>query len=127
KIHAERNRPDLVEDALWRSLECDPNNENSLGWYEALQRERGGSEAAVGALRRVAALPGAWRARVHLARYSLDARDSQGALALYREALGIVGESLPSEVLMTITGDLGRRGFLAQLLELSVPRYVPET
>jgi hypothetical protein len=27
---------------------------------------------------------------------------------------------------MSITGDLGKRGFLAQLLEIGVPRYVPE-
>ena len=127
KVHAERNEKDMVERTLWRSLEADPNNDNSVGWFESLARERGGSAAATEALKRIAALPGAWRARMHLARYALDARDAQGAMNLYREALGMVGADVPPEMLMTITGDLGKRGFLAQLLELALPRYVPET
>jgi tetratricopeptide (TPR) repeat protein len=126
KVHAERNEKDMVERTLWRSIEADPNNDNSVGWFEAIARERGGSTAATDALKRVAALPNAWRARMHLARYALDARDAQGAMSLYREALGMVGADVPTEVLMTITGDLGKRGFLVQLLEFGMPRYVPE-
>ncbi len=126
KVHAERGDNDLVERTLWRSLEADPNNDNSLGWYEAMHRERGGAPLAIDALRRVAGLPKAWRARVHLARHALDARDLQGAMALYGEALGMLGAEVPADTLMTITGDLGKRGFLAQALELGVARFVPE-
>jgi tetratricopeptide (TPR) repeat protein len=126
KVHAERGDNDLVERTLWRSLQADPNHENSLGWFEALHRERGGSAAAIDALRRVCALPNAWRARLGLARHALDARDLRGALALYDEALQMLGAQVPAEALMTITGDLGRRGFLAQALEIGVPRFVPE-
>lgn len=126
KVHAERGDNDRVERTLWRSLEADPNHDNSLGWFEALHRERGGSPAAIEALRRVAALPGAWRARIHLARHALDARDLPAAMALYDEALRMLGADVPAETLMTITGDLGKRGFLAQALELGVPRFVPE-
>jgi tetratricopeptide (TPR) repeat protein len=56
----------------------------------------------------------------------LDARDLQGALKLQREALGILGDDVPAEALMTMTGDLGKRGFLAQLIELGASRFVPE-
>jgi len=72
KVHAERNDHDQVERTLWRSLQADPNLENSLGWFEALHRERGGAAASVEAMRRVAELPNAWRARVLLARDFVD-------------------------------------------------------
>ncbi len=126
KVHAERGDNDRVERTLWRSLEADPNHDNSLGWFEALHRERGGAAASIDAMRRVAALPNAWRARVHLARHALDARDLQGAMALYSEALQMLGADVPADTLMTITGDLGKRGFLTQSLELGAPRFVPE-
>jgi tetratricopeptide (TPR) repeat protein len=126
KVHAERGDNDLVERTLWRSLEADPNHESSVGWFEALHRERDGSAAVMEALRRIATLPQSWRARVNLARHALDARDTKQASALYQEALQILGADIPAEALMTITGDLGKRGFLAQLLEIGVPRFVAE-
>jgi tetratricopeptide (TPR) repeat protein len=126
KVHAERNDNEQVERTLWRSLQADPNLDNSLGWYEALHRERGGAAESLEALRRVAALPNAWRARILLARNALDARDLQGALKLQREALEMLGGEVPAEALMTMTGDLGKRGFLAQLIELAARHFVPE-
>jgi tetratricopeptide (TPR) repeat protein len=126
KVHAERNDNDQVERTLWRSLELDPNLENSFGWYAALHRERGGANAAAQAIQRVAGLPNAWLARMHLARLALDARDLPRAMGLYNEALGMMGTEVPATALMTITGDLGKRGFLAQLIELATKHYVPE-
>lgn len=126
KVHAERGDNDAVERALWRSLEIEPNLDNSLGWYVALHRERGGGAAAAEALRRLVALPNSWLARVHLARYALDARDLPAAMSLYKEALGMLGNETPATALMTITGDLGKRGFLAQLLEIGSKHFVPE-
>ncbi|MBC8021491.1 MAG: hypothetical protein H7Y14_00110, partial [Burkholderiales bacterium] len=58
KVHAQRGDAAAVERTLWESLEADPNQDNSLGWFEALHRERGGSAEAIAALQRVAALPG---------------------------------------------------------------------
>ncbi|HUQ29415.1 MAG TPA: tetratricopeptide repeat protein [Usitatibacter sp.] len=126
KVYDERGDKDRVERTLWQSLEDDPNQENSCGWFEALHRERGGSAAAADALRRIAALPGSWRARLSLARYALDARDVRQAMALYQEALATLGANVPAEVLMVITGDLGKRGYLAQLIEIAAQRFVPE-
>jgi Flp pilus assembly protein TadD len=126
KVYADRGDMDRVERTVWQSLEADPNQENSCGWYEALHRERGGSAAATDALRRIAALPGSWRARITLGRHALDARDVRQAMALYQEALAMLGAEVPAEVLMIITGDLGKRGYLAQLVEIGAPRFVPE-
>jgi hypothetical protein len=63
---------------------------------------------------------------VSLARHALDARDTARAAALHQEALAMMGGEVPAVALMAITGDLGKRGFLAQLLEIGVPRFVPE-
>ena len=126
KVYAERGDTDRVERTLWQSLEADPNQENSAGWYESLHRERGGAPSALAALQRMAGLPGSWRARLSLARHALDARDVRQAMALYQEALAMIGAEVPAEVLMSVTGELGKRGYLAQLLELGAPRYVPE-
>jgi tetratricopeptide (TPR) repeat protein len=126
KVYAERNDPEKTERALWGSLELDPNLENSLGWYAALHRERDGPVAAAEAMRRASALPNAWLARMHLARFALDGRDLQAAMSLYREALGMLGGQVPAQALMTVTGDLGKRGFLSQLLEIGSKHFVPE-
>jgi tetratricopeptide (TPR) repeat protein len=126
KLYEKRGDADRVERTLWQSLEADPNIENSAGWYEMLHRERGGSALAVEALRRIAALPGSWRARLSLARHALDARDVRQAMAFYQEAIDMVGSEMPVDVLMAITGDLGKRGYLAQSIQMAAPRYIPE-
>ena len=118
KVYAERGDDARVQATLWRGLQADPNHENSLGWHEAMARERGGANAAAEALQRVTELPNSWRARTSLARHRLDARDLEGATKLYQEALAMVRGNVPADILMTITGDLGRRGYLMQLLDI---------
>jgi tetratricopeptide (TPR) repeat protein len=109
---------------LWRSMERDPNNENSLMWYVAIAKESGGPEAQKEAFERVAALPGSWRAQLWLARVALGANDLERATALYREVLSRVTPA-PADALMQISGDLGRKGELPLLLELCAPRFEP--
>lgn len=123
KVYAERGDSARVESTLWRALQADPNQENSLGWYEALARESGGANAAAQALERVTKLPDSWRARTALARHRLDARDLEGATTLHREALEMVRGKVPADILMTITGDLGRRGYLEQLLQMGTAHF----
>ena len=123
KVYAERGDSARVESTLWRALQADPNDENTLGWYEALARERGGANAAAEALQRVTQLPRSWRARTALARHRLDARDLAGATRLHGEALEMVRGEVPADILMTITGDLGKRGYLAQLLETGTAHF----
>jgi len=126
KVYADRNENQLADDTLWHALEVDPNQDNGLAWYEALQRERFGEEAGLEALRRIAVLPGSWRAQVWLARAALKSRNLEQALAYYRESLSRSGNDIPADLLMQISGDLGNHGYLAELLELSEPHFVPE-
>jgi tetratricopeptide (TPR) repeat protein len=108
---------------LWRALELDPNQDNGLGWYEVIHREKDGPAAGLSALRRIAALPGAWRARLWLARERLEQRDLPAALALYHEALAQVASPVPADFLQQMSGDLGKHAHLPELLQLTEPRY----
>ncbi|MFI4935339.1 MAG: tetratricopeptide repeat protein [Caulobacterales bacterium] len=126
KAYAERGDDDAAGRTLWRALEVDPNQDNGLGWFWALARERGGDVAGVEALRRVADLPASWRAQLWLARISLQSGKVGDAIDLYNLSLSKMAVPAPAEALMQISGDLGNAGRLAELLQLCVPWYVPE-
>ncbi|HXC51261.1 MAG TPA: tetratricopeptide repeat protein [Candidatus Limnocylindrales bacterium] len=125
KVHADRGEHDEVLQTLWRGLQLDPNQENGLGWYEAIHREKDGATAGLEAFRRVAALPGAWRARLWLARDALARRDLSAALRLYDEALSLAPTPKPIDLLQQISGDLGTQGYLEQILALAEPHFDP--
>ena len=62
--------------------------------------------------------------RLAAARACLDAKDLPGALALYEQVLAEAGER--ADVLVTVSGDLGRHGHVQQIVELIAPRYDAE-
>lgn len=123
KVQAARGDDTLSLETLWRALELDPNQENALGWYEVIFREKEGPQAGLAALRRLAALPGSWRARLWLARDALHRRQLDEALALYREALSFVGRPVPADLLMQMSGDLGNAAHLPEILALVAPHF----
>jgi len=122
KIYAKQGDDAKAEAVLWHALELDPNQDNGVGWYEVIHRERGGEEASRAALQRIAALPGSWRAQLWLARKALENRDLAGALDFYRESLSRI-DPAPAGALMQISGDLGNAGHLVPLLEIVAPRF----
>jgi len=123
KVHAERGEDVKTVQTLGHALELDPNQDNGLDWYEVIHREKDGVVAAQEALRRIAAIPGSWRAQLWLARTALAARDIDGAVALYRESLARVEKPAPTDMLMQMSGDLGNKGHLAEILELVGPEF----
>lgn len=125
KVYAKRGDHTAAERILWHALEVDPNQDNGFGWYEVIHRERGGEEAGLAAMRRVAALPGSWRAQLWLARAALQSRDLVSAVALYRESLACVSRPVPGDLLMQMSGDLGNAGYLPEILELVEPHFDP--
>ncbi|MGC4071454.1 MAG: hypothetical protein QM760_02830 [Nibricoccus sp.] len=58
------------------------------------------------------------------AREKLEAKDLAGAVAIYEEILATAGDR--PDVLVTISGDLGTNGHVAQIAELIAPRYDAE-
>lgn len=125
KVLSERGDQCHADATLWHALEVEPNQENGLQWFVALQRERHGEAKAVEACERVAALPGSWRARLWLARMALDRNDVAAADAQYAAALSVVGVNPPSDMLMQISGDLGQHGHLRKAIELVEPCFDP--
>ncbi|HWB53347.1 MAG TPA: tetratricopeptide repeat protein [Tepidisphaeraceae bacterium] len=123
KIYAKCNNNAQAEALLWHALELDPNQQNSVGWYEVIHRERGGQDASLAALKRMAALPRSWRAQLWLARAALGSNRLDEAVGYYWEALDHADRPVPADLLMQMSGDLGNHGHLKRLLELAEPHY----
>ena len=126
KVYAARNEPQRAETTLWRSIELDPNIENGLGWYLATEFERGGEDARMRAMERVATLPNSWRVRLWLAKVAMTNQDLPRALTLYREGLASFTGPVPTEFLYPMSGDLGLSGYLRELIDMTEPLFVPE-
>jgi Flp pilus assembly protein TadD len=125
KAQADCGNEALSGKTLWHALEVDPNQDNGLGWYWALVRERDGDAAGVDALRHVANLAGSWRAQLWLARLALQSGNAPEAFDLYEQSLGKMLTPTPADALMQISGDLGNAGRLSDLLALCLPRFDP--
>ncbi|WP_241061003.1 tetratricopeptide repeat protein [Achromobacter xylosoxidans] len=123
KIQDERGDEAGALATLWHALELDPNQDNGLGWYEAIHREHGGDAAGVAAMRKVAALPGSWRAQLWLAHGELGAHNLSGALAMYEESLARAGTPAPADLLAQMSGDLGNAGAIEPIVQLAGPRF----
>lgn len=123
KIFSRRKNDVLAEETLWHALEVDPNQSNGLDWYGAIHGERGGETAYLTAMRRVATLPGSWRAQLQIARAALKSGDVQTAVSLYQECLSRVAEPVPVDLLMQMSGDLGNAGQLREILQLVEPHF----
>lgn len=123
KVQFARGQVEAGRDTLWRGLELDPNQDEGVGWYLSLHEEQGGEPAVREALQRLAALPGAWRARLWQAQTALHRRELDAALALYREAIDLAPRPVPADLLMQMGGDLGNAAHLPELLTLVVPHF----
>ena len=121
KVYAARGEQARADETLWRAVQADPNQDNGLLWWAVRQRERGGEDAYLAALREAAKLPGSWRARLWLARHHLQQREVDAARQLYTEVLATGRYDGAS--LMMISGDLGKHGELGLMLQLIAPVY----
>ena len=125
KAQSAQGRQAASDATLWRAIEADPNQDNGLGWYLAIERDRGGEQGYTAALERVAGLPGSWRAQTWLARLTLDRNDLAQALELYKRALATAGTPAPADLLQSVSGELGKHGHLAEAYALTRPLYDP--
>jgi tetratricopeptide (TPR) repeat protein len=122
KAYAGLGRKADADATLWRAIEADPNQDNGLLWYVAIQKELGGNDAQEKAFLRVAQLPHSWRPQIWLARAALEAKDLDSALTFYREALSRMSP-VQADALRQISGDLGIHGHLLALLTLVSPLF----
>ncbi len=113
-----------VEELLWKGLLLDPNQENGLVWWLAIHREKGGDAAYLNELKKVAEINGSWRAQLLLAREALKEKNLPSAVQYYRYVIE-KAKDVP-DVLMMISGDLGRAGYYDEIFTLVLPVYDPE-
>lgn len=123
KVYSAGGDKAKARETLWRAIEFDPNVDNALQWYGAIEREERGPSAQVRAWQRIAALPNSWRVRLLLARDALEGASLQDALAFYEEALRLAGDPVPADVLVSITGDLGSHGYLQEALTIGTAHF----
>ena len=125
KVHSRRGDNARAEETLWHALELDPNQENGMAWYVAIQNDRGGKPSALDAYKRIAKMSKSWRAQLWIARDALERKDVAAALEWHKEALSRVPPPIPAEMLMQISGDLGNNGYLAEIISLVGPLFDP--
>ncbi|MBI2771114.1 MAG: tetratricopeptide repeat protein [Burkholderiales bacterium] len=123
KVQSFRGDEASAAKLLWAGVQRDPNLDNALTWWLAIQNDTGGKAAYVQALLRACALPGSWRPQLWLARERLAAGNLPEALALYRQVLD--GGLYESSALMMISGDLGNHGHAAVVPQLIGKLFVP--
>lgn len=121
KVFSERGDQARADQTLWKAVQADPNQDNGLLWWAAIQRERGGEAGYLQALRAAAALPGSWRPQLWLARHHLEHKEVEAARALYSNVLE--GGLFDGSSLMMISGDLGNNSQIPLILELIGPAY----
>lgn len=121
KVVFEESGQDAAMRVLWQAIQKDPNLENALMWWLAVERDRGGNAAYVEALRQAAALPGSWRPQLWLARHALETGDTDSACAYYRAVLA--SKAYDRQALYMISGDLGIHGRADLALDLVEPVY----
>jgi tetratricopeptide (TPR) repeat protein len=123
KVEFAQGKETRALDTLWQAVRADPNLDNGMTWWVAVQRDRGGEPAYLEALRTLAALPGSWRASLWLARDHLDRGDTDAAMDLYQ---GILARfPLDGNAITMISGDLGKHGQAAIVPDLIAPVYDP--
>lgn len=125
KVQAERGQHAIAEKTLWHALELDPNQDNAVEWWSAIHHERSGHEGYVSSLKKIAELKGSWRAQLWLARVALEKQDFEKARQYHNVVLSTL-QTLPPEIMMQISGDLGNAGRISDIVELFGQRFDPE-
>jgi hypothetical protein len=126
RVYDARNDAARTDATLWKSLTLDPNQDFGFAWF----LDRAASPTVDGGIRaaceRVAALPGSWRARVVLAGAALKTHDFHGAAMLHDEATALAPRPVPSDLLLQMSGNLGKSGRLEEMVTRVGPLFDAE-
>jgi tetratricopeptide (TPR) repeat protein len=123
RVHDQKGEKQKTQQVLWQAITADPNYEHALLWYTAIHHEREGEFGWIDAMQRIAAIEGSWRAKIWIARGHLEHKNLPAALELYQKVLVMAADA--NGVLMQISGDLGKAGHTAEIIDLVLPFYDP--
>jgi tetratricopeptide (TPR) repeat protein len=116
-LHSRRGDTTRARSVAWATLQLDPNVHTALALFAST------SDDQAAAARAVFALPGSWLAGLWVAVDHLTRGDVPAAVAIYEKLLDAFPEE--GELLVNISGDLGRHGQLDEATRLVLPRYEP--
>lgn len=126
RVHEARGDEARLGDLLWEALTLDPNHGFTFGWFVDRARQKGGPEGTRLACETIAALPGSWRARIVRAGYSLAHGRFDEAARYHDEALAMAPDPVPSDLLLQMSGDLGKAGRFSTIVARVRPLFRPE-
>lgn len=121
KVSALNGDKELSYNTLWDSLMLDPNQENGLNWIGAIHFEKGGEKERIKIFEQIAMLPVSWRAQLFIARSYLEKGQLNNAKEIYLEVLSKA--IFEADVVMMITGDLGKNGKIEEIFEIIYPIF----
>ncbi|WP_233840422.1 hypothetical protein [Dyella sp. 2HG41-7] len=119
-ISAEGNHA-LAMSTLDHSLELDPNQDNGLNWRVAEITEASGADAARAFLSGLAQRPDAWRPQLLLGQLAINAGQQKDGLVWFDQALNQAPHG--ADVMLVVSGELGRQGLLNDLVQRVAPIY----
>ncbi|MFY9341757.1 MAG: hypothetical protein WAT39_04665 [Planctomycetota bacterium] len=112
-----------AEALLWEALQLDANHADAVhGWLQ-LRHRIVGEVGYRAELERAAALPGAWRAPLWLARFLAQHEQADAAIAIWRDVLTRAANE--SDALVMASADLLQLQQHDLLRDLVVPRFQP--
>ncbi|MBE6051474.1 MAG: hypothetical protein E7214_12710 [Clostridium sp.] len=121
KVYDSKGEKDKVLDTLWEGLNLEPNQDNGVAWYLAIHKESEGQEGYISALNKIAAIDGSWYANLLIAREFIIKKEIEEAKKIYTKVLE--KHSTNSNVLITISSDLGQAGYIDEMISLIEPLF----
>lgn len=127
--HLEKNQESMS--TLEEGLKIDPNQDNGLPWWIMLYKEseRKGLDisddnAYLMGLTEANRRFGGWRVKQYLGSFFANQKQKDVAIDWFEKALQ--EKNWGPDLLMAITGDLGKNGFIEDSLKIVEPIYKPE-
>lgn len=124
KILYELNQNDEGFEILKKALYLDPNLDNGLLWWASIHNEKGGNNLYIESLKEISKIENSWRPQLWLARYHLEQNNLQSAMDYYLNVPEFIFND--GSLLMMISGDLGKNGYIDEIIDFVLPKYKPE-
>ncbi len=124
KIFYELKQNDKGFEILKKALYLDPNLDNGLLWWASIHNEKGGNDLYLESLKEISKIENSWRPQIWLARYHLEQKSLQAAMDYYLNVPEFIFND--GSLLMMISGDLGKNGYINEIIDFIKPKYKPE-
>ena len=122
RVYSKGNQKKKSDEALLQALYCDPNQANAVEWLGVKTLEESGEKSFLKAMKRISGIEGAWRPYIWLGSFELISGNKESAISYYKKAIR-KANPLPADGATKISGDLGKAGCSAEVVELFTPSF----